>query len=187
MKASRIDKAATVKEKIILFLTEPDVQLTAEEEKVLARWETADNLLQLKLELAAIIEQIADKHNVSRFTAQNDVFVAQDVFGSVRKLNKSYVLYLKYQRQDADIEKLRKKIFAPGFKPNAKLMQALSMLEKAATYTMNSIPSEIAQPSVKRPVMFFQVNNNAAPMTVSEAITEADDMIKIIQSHDGTN
>ena len=166
MKVSRIDKTGTVKEKILLYLTQPDVELTADEEKILARWETADNLLQLKLELSAIVTELVTKHNVSRFTAQNDVFVAQEVFGSVRKLNKSYVLYLKYQRQDADIEMLRKKIFTPKSKRNAKLMQALSMLEKAATYTMNSIPTEMAPPAVKRPIFIFQSGNTIAPMNV---------------------
>jgi len=187
MKVSRIDKATTVKEKILLYLTEPDVELTADEEKTLARWETADNLLQLKLELPAIIEQIVEKHSVSRFTAQNDVFVAQDVFGSVRKLNKSYVLYLKFQRQEKDIEKLRKKLFAPGVKPNAKLLLALAAMEKNATYTMNSIPTEVIAPAVKRPIFIFNSHGTDAPMSVQDSIIEADEMIKNIQSDAGTN
>lgn len=192
MKASLNDKFSTAKEKITAFLTQQEITLNAEEERMLARWEAADRLLQQKLPLPQIVERLTNEFSISRFTAQNDVFTAQEIFGAARKLDKRYLLFMKYQRQEADIERIRKKMFKLGengesnndeWGIDAKELQALAKLEEAITYTLNSIPQEAPAPIVKQPVMLFNtVNNYSAPMSVNDALAEADRIININDS-----
>lgn len=188
MKGSLNDKFSTGKEKVIAFLTQQEVELNAEEERMLARWEAADRLIQEKLPFPQIVERLSSEHSISRFTAQNDIFTAQEIFGQARKMDKRYLLFLKYQRQEADLERIRKKMFnlAPkdpndtDWRIDAKELQALAKLEEAITYTLNSIPQEAAPAVIKQPVMLFNtVNNFSTPMNVQEAIDEADKMIKL--------
>jgi hypothetical protein len=195
MKESLPDKLSTVKQKIIRFLIEGDILLSADEEKVLARWETADELLREKKPFTEICTLIVEKHHVSRFTAQNDVFAAQEVYGQARRLDKRYVLFLKYQRQEEDIEKIRKKLFKVDpetndfLMPDAKELMALAKLEEAITYTLNSFPQESIVPPIKRPVFFFQTINNSlnAPMPVEDAMIKADAIIKKLSNDDRTS
>jgi len=196
MKEYLNDKFTDAKSKIIAFLTQPEIQLTADEEKMLARWESADTLMQEKKSFKEITDLLCEKHSISKFTAQNDILTAQEVFGRARKIDKRYFLFHKLQRQEADLERFRKKIFnldpkegEEGWPLDAKDIMALAKLEEAITYTLNSMPSETPNGSVKRPVMVFTVVNNgiASPMTASDALQEADKIIHLREVNDGTD
>jgi len=186
------------KSRIIKFLMQEPVELKAEDEKILARWEAADKLLQDELSFREICDQLVQTYAISRFTAQNDVFSAQEVFGQARRMDKRYVMFLKFERQEKDLMKIRRALFNMDdedeklrgkFTGDAKDMAALAKLEEALTYTLNSMPSEDVAPPAKQPVFLFNFAGiaPAAPMPVEVAMEEADALIMNSQLKHGTD
>lgn len=145
-------KLSTAKERIKAFLLGDQVILNSEEVTILARWEKADLMYRTGHPYDEIIKALTEApYSVSRFTAQNDLHTCMELFAAARKVNKKYILYLKYERQMQDIEKYRKMIFGRKLQvkgketevmPDTKEMMALAKLEEAATYTLNSLPSD---------------------------------------------
>jgi predicted O-linked N-acetylglucosamine transferase (SPINDLY family) len=147
-------KLSTAKERIKAFLLGDQVILNSEEVTILARWEKADLMYRTGHPYDEIIKALTEApYSVSRFTAQNDLHTCMELFAAARKVNKKYILYLKYERQMQDIEKYRKMIYNKEewiealqkfvtMPPDHKEMMALAKLEEAATYTLNSLPSD---------------------------------------------
>ncbi len=179
-------KTKDFKTSIIRYLTdESPGALSSEEEKVLARWEHADFLLRQHLEWNDIILKIIAKFSVSKFTAENDIANAQEVFARSRRLNKKYIVHLNLQRIEKFIAFVEKKLFADDELPDAKTIAAVAKLYETHTYTANSIPAEVVKTSLPPPVMNFYLVNRATltqPMSVEEAIREADNLITDINA-----
>lgn len=185
MKASRqgINKLTTAKERIKAFLVGDDVTLSPEEITILTRWEKVDLLYRQSTPFEDIIKALTEApYSVSRFTAQNDVFASMEVFASSRKVNKKYILYLKFERQLQDIERYRESIFKKGkFVGDQKDIMALAKLEEAATYTLNSMPQDVERPPfVPTKVVLNLVKEDAIPleMPLADALKLADSYIK---------
>lgn len=135
---------------------------------------------------------IEPPYNVSRFTAQNDLSTAMEVFGAARKINKKYVLALKFERQEKDIERYRQLIFNQkavhpitgdlyDVPPDSKDIMALAKLEEASTYTLNSMPKdEDKLPFVPTKVTLHLVKEDEIPMELPlvDALKMADAYIK---------
>lgn len=197
-------KLSGAKERIKAFLLGDQVILTSEEVTILARWEKADLMYRTGHPYDDIIKALTEPpYSVSRFTAQNDLHTCMELFAAARKVNKKYILYLKYERQMQDIEKYRKMIFGRKttiknkeveVMPDTKEMMALAKLEEAATYTLNSLPSD----PEKAPTMPTKVVLNLVPgeniqeeLPLHEALQLADRFIQnlpeaevIIDKHD---
>lgn len=200
MKGSqRGSKLSTAKERIKAYLVGDDIILSAEELKILSRWEKADLLHRQGQMMQEIIEALTGGDDpVSRFTAQNDLFAAMEVFAAARKINKKYLIFLKYQRQEQDIINYRKSIFfeidektnkeVPR-KATEKEVMALAKLEEAATYTLNSIPQEQDKAAfVPTRVMLHLVDDDQIPMELSltDTLKLADAYIKTLPLLDVT-
>lgn len=172
-----------------------DITLTADEIATLARWEKADLLYRQGIPFADIIKALTEPpHSVTSFKAQNDLFSAMDVFAAARKVNKKYLMFLKYQRQEQDIERYRKSIFEKTYidevtkkefplPPTDKEIMALAKLEDAATYTLNSLPQEQEkQPFVPTRVILNLVPEDQIPMELPlhETLKLADTYLKAL-------
>lgn len=186
------------KSRIIKFLLQEPVELKAEDEKILARWEAADKLLQEELSFKEICDQLVETFAISRFTAQSDVFSAQEVFGRARHLDKAYVMFLHLETLQADYRRIRHKLnnmdsedpkIRGKFTGDAKDITALAKIAEAITYTLNSIPTEVTAPPAKQPVFLFNFAspNQQAPMPLDAAMQEADAIIMKSTVNDGTN
>jgi hypothetical protein len=99
------------KSRIVRFLTKTDITLNSEEEKILARWEKADFLMRQGMAYADIILKLTGDFQISKFTADNDISSAQEVFARSRKLNKRYLAHLHLEDIMQDLKLIRKKLF----------------------------------------------------------------------------
>lgn len=170
------------KSKIVKYLTEDNpAPLGAEEEKALARWEHADFLMRQHLERNDIILKLTHKFTISKFTADNDITNAQEVFSLSRRLNKAYIVHLNLQRIEKFIGFLEKKMYKDeDWRPDAKEIMAMAKLYEVHTYTANSIPQAPIKANLPPPIMnFFLVGQKPMdqPMTYEQAIEEADHFI----------
>lgn len=170
-----------VKTRVIQFLTVGDVMLTAEEEKILSRWEAADLAMRQKVKkYDEIVEFIALRFGVSKFTAQNDIATAQDVFSRSRKTNKKYHLHLHAERIDRQLELFQKRWSDNDYVPDAKEMAAYAKLLDAYTYCMNSMPEDAGEDKTPPPLFFFNLvkgDQVIIPMSVEDALKSADAFI----------
>lgn len=187
------------KTRISKFLSGEKVLLNSEEEKILARWEHASELL-IKKEKSwvEIRDSLAFQFVVSKYTAENDIINAQEVFGTTRKINKRFLLHLHLDRMDRDIERIRAGLFfykdnkgkVTEKTPNAKEIAALARLAEAYTYTVNSIPDDIDRSKLPPPIMMFRLPEGISmnlPMTIEEAMRQADQFIEFEDLTNGTN
>lgn len=184
MKGSRqgTNKLTSAKERLKAYLVGDDIRLTPDEIVILTRWEKADLLMRQVTPFDDAIKQMVERFNVSRFTAQNDIYAAMEIFAAARKVNKRYLLYLKYDRQMADLEAFRKTLYdGKKFIGSQKDVMALAKLEEAATYTLNSMPVEVEKkPFAPTKVTLNLVKQDSLPMQMSlpEALRLADEYIK---------
>lgn len=194
MKGSRqgISKLTTAKEKIKAYLIGDDITLTGDDLIILSRWEKVDLLYRKNITFEEIIKTLVDEFNVSRFTAQNDIYSAMEIFSAARKVNKKYILYLKYEQQMQDVHKYREMIFNRTewvqelkqfvkVPPDSKEIMALAKLEESATYTMNSMPVEVEKsPFTPTKVVLHLVEEDEVPMQLplNEALKLADSYLK---------
>lgn len=188
------------KTRIGKFLAGENILLNSEEEKILARWEVANDLLVAKEKTwVQIRDHIAATCKVSRFTAENDISNAQEVFGANRKINKRFLLHLHLDRMDRDIERVRESLFfieddEKGIKynrtPNAKEIAALARLSEAYTYTLNSIPLDADRSKLPPPIFVFKLPDGVAitqPMSFEAAMQAADEYTTFEDVTNGTN
>lgn len=183
----------TAKEKIKRYLTEQDVDLSAEDVAIMKRWEFVDKKMAQGITVTSILRQlIMDEFSVSVHTADNDIFSAQEVFGESRRINKKYLSHLHLQELHDDLTKIRQSLFSKqkdedtGIEyevgPSDKMITALAKLHDAYTYQLNSIPDNTAPPIVKRPVWIFVSPNRKpidAPMQLNDALKIADKILSI--------
>lgn len=189
------------KTRIGKFLAGEKILLSSEEEKILARWETVNELLIAKQKTwLQIRDHIAATFSVSRFTAENDICNAQDVYGANRKINKRFLLHLHLDRMDKDIERIREGLFfveddelqiKKNRTPNAKEIAALARLNEAYTYTLNSVPEDSDRTKLPPPIYVFKLPDGVSitqPMTVQAAMAAADEYIdyEIVNNGKGT-
>lgn len=151
------------KSRIIRYLTKSDITLTSDEERMLARWEMADLLMRTSTRDEDIILKITARFDVSKFTAQNDIFAAQEIFGKSRQINRNYLSHLHLQDIGEDIRRYRKHVFETKDKkgntlpPTDKEMLALSKMHDSYTRQLRDIPEEIQQLDVERPNIINQL------------------------------
>lgn len=89
------------RERIMSFLGGGEVVLTDQEEKMLQRWEFADDLIRSRqYGRAQIVHMVAEKFSVSRALANKDIGDTHFVFGSTIKYNKNYLLILHIDECD---------------------------------------------------------------------------------------
>lgn len=177
------------KTKITKFLAGEKILLSSEEEKILARWEFAnEQLIKKDKSWADIRELIVLRFIVSKFTAENDIVNSQEVFGSTRKINKRYLLHLHLDRMDRDIERVRAGLFfgkdedgkVYNLTPDAKEIAALAKLHESYTYALNSIPEDIDRSKLPPPIFVFKLPEGVTitrPMSIEDALKAADEFL----------
>lgn len=196
----QLTQRGDAKTRIGKFLAGEPLLLNSEEEKILARWESANELLIAKeMTWVQIRDHIAATFKVSRFTAENDISNAQEVYGANRKINKRFLLHLHLDRMDRDIERIREGLFfreddVKGVKfnrnPDAKEIAALARLSEAYTYTLNSIPDTSDRTKLPPPIYVFKLPDGVSitqPMSIEAAMQAADEYITFEDVTNGTN
>lgn len=186
----QLQQKGDLKTRIGKFLAGEKILLNSEEEKILARWETANELLIAKEKTwLQIRNHIVNIFGVSKFTAENDICNAQEVFGSNRKVNKRFLLHLHLDRMDKDIERIREGLFyieddelnvKKNRTPNAKEIAALARLNEAYTYTLNSVPDDADRSKLSPPIYVFKLPDGVSimqPMSVEAAMKGADEYV----------
>jgi hypothetical protein len=194
-----LPQKSDAKTRIGKFLAGEKILLSSEEEKILTRWEAANELLIAKEKTwLEIRNHISSTYSVSRFTAENDICNAQEVFGSNRKINKRFLLHLHLDRMDRDIERIREGLFFTeddetdvkfSRTPDAKEIAALARLSEAYTYTLNSIPEDADRTKLPPPIYVFKLPDGVSitqPMTVEAAMQAADEYITFEEVTNGT-
>jgi len=197
----QLQERGDVKTRIGKFLAGEKILLNSEEEKILARWETANELLIEKQKTwLEIRNHIATTFSVSRFPAENDICNAQEVYGTNRKINKRFLLHLHLDRMDKDIERIREGLFFTeddetdvkfNRTPDAKEIAALARLNEAYTYTLNSIPEDADRTKLPPPIYVFKLPDGVSitqPMSIQAALQAADEYIdyEIVNNGKGT-
>jgi transcriptional regulator with XRE-family HTH domain len=163
------------KSRIVRFLTKTDITLNSEEEKILARWEKADFLMRQGMAYTDIILKLTGDFQISKFTADNDISSAQEVFARSRKLNKRYLAHLHLEDIMQDLKLIRKKLFklenGEQTIPDEKEMMALAKLHDSYTRQLNAIPDDIQHSDVQKPVIIFELAG--APVEVPMDVAKA--------------
>lgn len=179
----------SIKDRIIRFKTVGDVILTVDEERALLRWETADELMRVHTPYIEVRDALVEKFGVSKTTADKDYFAAQEIFARTRSINKKYEGSIHLDRIKKMIAFYEDKLMekdpetgkpAAGLKEMEKLGAILSRLYDNYTYTLNSIPSEVADPKTIVPSMIFRMTQNNhfnSPMDPEKAMEMADQYI----------
>ena len=174
-------KKNDAKSRLIRFLTKSDIVLTGEEEKILTRWEYADRLMrQRTFGTEAIRIKIQQEFGVSRFTADNDIFSAQEIFAKTRQLNKKYIAHLHLEDIQTDIRRIRQRWYENGSIPDNKEISALAKLHDSYTRQLDNLPDETPQQDVQRPIIIFELvgaQDLKMPMDVDRALKLADRFI----------
>lgn len=191
--------AGDVKTRVGKFLAGEQILLTTEEEKILSRWEACNELLIAKEKTwLQIRDYISATYNVSKYTAENDICTAQEVFGLNRKVNKRFLLHLHLDRMDRDIERIREGLFwveddetntKISRTPDAKEIAALARLSETYTYTLNSLPEDNDRDKKPPPVFVFKLPAGVIinqPMSTADAISAADEYIDYEEMNNGT-
>ena len=171
------------KNRILKYLLEQSIDLRADELVILQRWEFADLKMREKKDtLTDIAVQISEKYHVSRWTAENDIISAQEVFGRSRKLNKKYLGHLHLERVDIALEKYRALIFREDHNPTDKEIMAYNKLLDSYTYAMNSLPTGDGHKAAISPIMIIGLipgESISMPMALPDALKKADSIIDI--------
>lgn len=178
---------------ILRFLTDADVKLKVEEEAILRRWEHCDVLMRAKSKTEQqIIDEIKDKFGVSVYTARNDIYQTQKLFGKSREINKKYLIHHHLERIDRDIQLIRSQIFSKSNDgtiriPDPKQQMALAKLYETYTYTLNCVPEDSSEDKQPPPIFQFILAPGQvieSPMLIDDAIKKAD-AILLTKNKDG--
>jgi hypothetical protein len=135
--------------RILRFLTDGDISLTAHEEQILSRLNHSYKLqLQRKYTERQVCQKIQDIYQVSFWTAQNDYYQAQALFGGAIKTNKKFVLH-------HHAESIM--VFLEQCKTDKSLMHLVPKLMDSYTKAVMAIPDEINKDKLPPPVMLFAI------------------------------
>lgn len=166
------NEKATAFNNILRFMTDADIVLSAKEEVILDRWIYCDTMLRSRKWLDDdIIDKVVAKFSVSKFTARNDIYQAQSLFGSCRKYSKRYLLYNHAQDIAMQIERI---------KYDKSLAHLLPKLNDSYTKALNALPDEIKKSTLPPPVFKFMVvkgQHLPAGMDYDAAMAMADQLI----------
>jgi hypothetical protein len=166
---------------ITRFLKGDRVTLNSKEEEILNRWRYVDELMRLGKSEQQIKEAVMQRYNVSTFTAQNDYYSAQNIFGEISRMDKSYLLGLHVESMRMDVINYRNHVFREGHIPTEKEIAALSKLAESYTYALNSMPSKKESRNTKTPMLVFTPvagKTLPQPMSVADAMAKADAFIE---------
>lgn len=134
-------------ERILRFLSDGDVVLVANEEEIMQRWIYCHKqLIQRKFTDGQIVDKVVENFGVSSYTARNDIYHAQALFGSIIKANKKYLLYNHAEHILLTIEE---------FKNDKDLKYLLPKLFDSYTKAVIAIPEEINRDRQPPPMMNF--------------------------------
>lgn len=134
-------------ERIQRFLSDGDVVLLATEEEIMQRWIYCHKqLIQRKFTDGQIVDKVVENFGVSSYTARNDIYQAQALFGSIIKANKKYLLYNHAEHILLTIE---------TFKTDKSLVYLLPKLFDSYTKAVVAIPEEINRDRQPPPTMNF--------------------------------
>ncbi len=185
----------TVKDRIIRYKTVGDIVLTAEEERVLLRLEYADMLMRTHHSYCEVRDALEEKFGVSRFTADKDFGMTQEIFARSRAINKKYEGGIHLDRinrmikhyESMLLEKDKDGFKKLGSKEQAQIGAILTKLYDNYTYQLNSIPSENPVGKIVVPSMIFQLvqNNYTPPMSPEQAMEEASNYINYEMTDNG--
>src|SRR5688572_10127955 len=80
---------------ILQYMMHPEsIALTSDQEKILDRWIFCNTMLKdRKMKEEDIIDRLASKFEVSKFTARNDIGYTMALFVEARRFSKEYLLY----------------------------------------------------------------------------------------------
>jgi len=135
--------------RILRFMNEGDITLTADEEQILHRWNYCYKLqLQRKYTSRHIAEKIKAVYDVSIYTANNDVYNAQALFGGSIKTNKKFLLHHHAENILLLIEQ---------YKTDKALVHLIPKLLDSYTKAIVAIPDEINKDKTPPPVMLFAI------------------------------
>lgn len=150
--------------KILRFMTDADIVLSAGEETILDRWIYIDALLrQRKFREEDIIDKVKDKFHVSKFTARNDIYKTQALFEGARKVSKTYLLQHHAEDIALQIERI---------KHDKSLAHLLPKLYDAYTKAISALPEEIGKNVLPPPIIVMGTvagQEIQKPMSIEEA------------------
>jgi hypothetical protein len=151
--------------RILRFLTDGDITLNPSEEQIVARLNHSYKLqLQRKYTERQVCEKIQSIYQVSQWTAQNDYYQAQALFGGAIKTNKKFVLH-------HHAESIM--VFIDQCKTDKSLVHLIPKLMDSYTKAIVAIPDEINKDKLPPPVMLFAViegQSISMPKTFDQAM-----------------
>lgn len=185
-------KTKDAKIRIVRFLSTGEIVLKSDEEKILKRWMYANDLMTAKEKSwPEIVNDIAETFAISKYTAESDISAAQEVFGTLRKIDKKYLLHLHIERIDRQIKLITDSWKDEEGKPielDSKEIIALAKMNDSYTYALNSIPAYVEARPIQRPVFFITPSSNSQitnTLPINIAMKMADDIIDI--THEESN
>ncbi|MGN6477255.1 MAG: hypothetical protein ACTHKV_08515 [Flavipsychrobacter sp.] len=160
--------------KILAYMKSPEENiLTSVEENILFRWTFCHTLLRdRKLKTEDIIEKIADRFSVSKFTARNDIGYTQALYVEATNFNKEYHFHQHIEDMKLMIEKWKgDKSLAP-FVPKLLHEYTLALSKLPETIRNNDKPTVINN--------FFVVEGQKvqAPLDYEDAHRHADQILE---------
>lgn len=177
------------------------VVLDDTQQKLLARWEYADELIRRhEHKREEISRLIIHKYSVSRSTSYQDIVNAENVFASSTPLNKKYRIGLRIEYLEMKISQIYEGIKLEGptkdedgndyeediiekvgrIEANKEYYQQAIMMEKVLAKYYEMYPNLITPRSPKNIILNIQQNIlPAAPMTAAEAIEKAKKIIHL--------
>lgn len=159
-------KTKTNIESVIRWVFDRDIVLTTEQEQLLMRLQFADEKLRSrKHNREQIINALTAKFGISNWRADHDVTEAQKLFGTTRKINKSYLLAIHLDDIQAQMQLAK----------TARRFELLPKLNENFIHALNSLPEELKGTS--RPpskiVFIVKKDNESVQKSVEEIIAEA--------------
>lgn len=170
----KTDAKADAYDRILAYMKAPEENaLTSVEENILFRWTQCHTMLRdRKLKTEEIIEKLADRFGVSKFTARNDISYTQALYVEATNFNKEYHFHQHVEDMKLMIEK---------WKGDKSLAPFLPKLLHEYTLALAKLPEAVR--NSKKPTIinnFFVVEGQKvqAPLDYEDAYKKAEDMIK---------
>jgi hypothetical protein len=168
--------------RILRFETDADITLTTKELEIRARWHFAFKVwIQKKFTEQQIVTQIKSQHGVSEYTARNDIYQAQALFGGSILSNKKFLLHHHAENIMLLIEK---------WKLDKSLAQHVPKLMHEYTIAIKEMPDELSKDKLPPPILnLFVVDGQAVdlPTSYEEAIARMESRQKKKLDNDFTD
>lgn len=140
---------------LAFYEPESEVVLSADEDKILARWLHCDALIRSrKHKNAEIIEMLVDRFSVSKFTAEKDIAQTYALFGQVRVMSKQYVVTHAIENIQLQIQR---------FETDKSLVHLVPKLYQELARFQSMLPDEVAKKKLPTPTIHIgslTINNN---------------------------